>query len=172
MSIEIFRLIPNYPDYMVSSYGRVFSFNRLIIMNPANDKDGYSVLDLYKDAVAKQYKVHRLVALAFIPNPYNKPKVDHINTKPSDNRLINLRWVTNSENGRNSKISKNNKQNVKGVCLTKRGVKRYRAYITIEKVTTTIGYFKTLEEAKEARMKKANEIYGEYTNACERIQTI
>ena len=55
-------------------------------------------MDLYKDTICKVYLVHRLVALAFIPNPDNKPEVDHINKNRIDNRIENLRWVTSKEN--------------------------------------------------------------------------
>lgn len=51
----------------------------------------------------KDYKVHRLVAECYIPNPENKPFIDHINRCPSQNAVSNLRWATNSENMRNSK---------------------------------------------------------------------
>lgn len=48
--------------------------------------------------------VHRIVALAFIPNPDNKPTVDHINRNPSDNRISNLRWATRIEQALNREI--------------------------------------------------------------------
>lgn len=49
----------------------------------------------------KAYRVHRLVAETFIPNPDNLPQVDHINRNRYDNRIENLRWVTAKENMRN-----------------------------------------------------------------------
>ena len=67
------------------------------------DKDfyGHRRVTLYKNKTKRRAFVHRLVAEAFIPNPENKPEIDHINTDPSDNRVENLRWVTRLENQRN-----------------------------------------------------------------------
>lgn len=60
--------------------------------------DGYYVITIYD----KQYKMHRIIAEAFIPNPDNKPTVDHINRVRTDNRVHNLRWATYREQSDNS----------------------------------------------------------------------
>ncbi len=65
----------------------------------------------------KIYKVHRLVAETYLPNPENKLEIDHINRNPSDNRVENLRWVTRTENNRNTRS--NDK------CKSKYGVHQY-----------------------------------------------
>ena len=61
--------------------------------------NGYKVVRIFK----KNYRVHRLVAETFIPNPENKPFIDHINRIRTDNRVENLRWVTSQENNNNTK---------------------------------------------------------------------
>jgi len=62
---------------------------------------------------------------------------------------------------------KNNSSGVKGVNFEKI-VKKWRANIMIDGTQITLGFFKTLEEAKLARINKANELFGEYINACEK----
>lgn len=61
---------------------------------------GYVRVCLARDGEAKTFFVHRLVSIAFIDNPDGKPQVNHINSIRSDNRVINLEWVTSSENVR------------------------------------------------------------------------
>lgn len=88
-----------FPDqYEVSDDGAVRSKRAGKILKPANDKYGYLYYVLCVNGERKTVKAHRLVATAFVPNPDNKPAVDHINGIKTDNRACNLRWVTNKEN--------------------------------------------------------------------------
>lgn len=61
------------------------------------DKDGYKRVTLCKDGICKTFGVHRLVAQTYIPNPNNKPTVNHINADKGDNRVENLEWASHSE---------------------------------------------------------------------------
>lgn len=112
--MEIWKAVPGYEGhYEVSSMGRVRSVDR-ITPHPRNksmclprrgrilrwefDKYGYPVVTLSRESKTKTFKIHRIVALAFIPNPDNLPQVDHKNNLKYDNRPENLRWCTTQQN--------------------------------------------------------------------------
>ena len=117
MEEEIWKPIKDYEGlYEVSNLGRVKSLNyrgtgKERILKNTERSNGYLAIGLIKNGKTKMFRVHRLVAEAFIPNPENKPCVDHINTIKNDNRVENLRWVTCEENNNNpltrKKMSKN-----------------------------------------------------------------
>jgi len=103
--------IIGYPDYLIYKDGRVWSKKSNIFLKQQDDKDGYKGVGLSNKRLKirnKTHKVHRLVALHYIPNPENKPTVDHMNRIVYDNRIENLRWATNSENQKNKGMMKNN----------------------------------------------------------------
>jgi hypothetical protein len=106
---RIWKKIPGYSLYEISNYGEIKTFNwknlgREQIMRPAMDGSGYLRTMLKRDCDGKIHtvKVHRLVALAFIDNPENKPHVNHLNGIRNDNRALNLEWCTRSENAKHS----------------------------------------------------------------------
>lgn len=89
--------------YEVSNTGLVYSLYSNKVLKACPDTDGYLGLNLYSRTsdnklVRRPCKVHRLVATAFIPNPENKPQIDHINGIKTDNRVENLRWASCREN--------------------------------------------------------------------------
>ena len=86
--------------YTISKDGRLM-FIPQKIKKPSITRKGYYYVRLSQNGKGKCFKIHLLVANAFIPNVENKPFVDHINTIKTDNRACNLRWVTSKENTRN-----------------------------------------------------------------------
>lgn len=101
--------------------------------------------------------LHRIIA--------ETPKgfvTDHINGNMLDNRKSNLRICTQSQNRANSARSKSNTSGFKGVCFDKR-LKKFRAYIRKDGKMHNLGLFLSAKEAHSAYVKKARELFGEYS---------
>lgn len=94
---EVWKIIEPYSNYLISNLGRVFSKKTNKILKPKMD-DGYLRVFLSNEGKVKSHFIHKLIAQAFIPNPENKPIINHINSDRSDNRIENLEWCTVSEN--------------------------------------------------------------------------
>lgn len=95
--MEIWKDIKEYEGlYLVSNYGKVKSKRKQ--RKPRLDKYGYPTVSLSKNGIKKHYKIHRLVAIAFLPNEYNKPTVNHKDGNKENNHVSNLEWNTVKEN--------------------------------------------------------------------------
>jgi hypothetical protein len=114
MEQEIWKDIKGYEGYFkISNLGRVMAIERYVkqghglryckerIVPHHLNPFGYPCVTLCKEKKSKQHSVHRLIMEAFVPNPENKPHIDHINTDKTDFRISNLRWVTPKENSNN-----------------------------------------------------------------------
>lgn len=128
MTDEIWKDIEGYEGlYQVSNKGRVKRLASYIsngkgeyfkeehVLSLGKNKQGYCQVGLSKNNKIKSFRVHRLVAKAFIHNPQNKKEVNHINELKDDNRVENLEWCTSSENSRhgtrNERITKTKRKN-------------------------------------------------------------
>lgn len=114
MEMEVWKDIPskNHYKYQVSNLGRVKSLPKSIkysdgrtyhykskVLTPKPTGSGYLKVNIFH-AVGKSvtWDVHRLVAIAFLPNPENKREVNHIDGDKTNNKLLNLEWNTSQEN--------------------------------------------------------------------------
>lgn len=161
--MEQWKSIIQFPEYEISNLGNCRNISTVIRSN--NQKPyknlkshmtstGYKKYDLYKydeDGVKtrKTLSLHKLIAIHFIPNPENKPEVDHINNDKLDNSISNLRWVTSSENKRNTRSSKNSSSEYVGVDYDKsRNKWRYQINVNGKR------YMKRFDTEREAAIKR------------------
>ena len=151
---EIWNPVVGYEGlYEVSSYGRVRSLDRIdsnnhplkgVILKPYISNSGYLLVGLYKQQKRDRKLLHRLVAEAFLPNPDNKPEIDHINTIKTDNTVFlnedgsinyektNLRWVTKKENINNPLTKTKMRINARKPSKGKYGKKHHRSKSIIQ----------------------------------------
>ncbi len=154
--------------YFISTHGNVENARTGKLLTPRLSKTGYHTINLYINGKAKDFKVHKLVANAFIDNPHNKQFVDHIDGDKLNNRIDNLRYVTKSQNAMNLSMHVDNTSGAKGVTYHKKS-KKWMARIMINGKQINIGLYKTIEEATQARKQYANQLFGEFTHQSEKL---
>ena len=148
--MEIWKSIPGWENYEISTCGKVRSLNynhtgKIKELSPGNIR-GYLVILFSSNGKKKQFYIHQLMAITFLnhtPDYYNKI-IDHKNNIRTDNRLDNLQIITHRENS-----TKDRKRNLPtGVSLLKNG--KYRSQIWKNNKKVSLGNFLTPEEASEA----------------------
>lgn len=95
---EAWKIINGFENYEVSTFGNIRNIKTQKILALNKEEGRYSFVGLWNNKKRTNCRVHRLVAIAFIPNPDNKPQVNHKNLNKHDNRVENLEWVTPKEN--------------------------------------------------------------------------
>jgi len=111
---ERWKPIPGFNAYEASTHGRIRSVDRMVydkgfgglrrcrgtVLKPTTNKNGYAYVELTVESKGITCTVHRLVALAWLPNPANLPEVDHVHGNKPNNAIDNLEWVSTLENRR------------------------------------------------------------------------
>jgi len=169
MDTEQWRIVTEFPNYSVSNFGFIRNNKTGRILKFSMRKKYCTVTLMTRiddESTGEKVSVHRIVAKAFIPNPEpdTKPQVDHIDRNPANNRVDNLRWANNYENGRNKSIMKNNTSGITGVYLHK-PTGRWMAYIRSNGKMEYLGLYDTKEESEFIRAGAAGDYFGEFAVA-------
>jgi len=163
---EEYKAIVDFENYEVSNLGNVKNKKTGKILKLINDGKDYHRVGLYKDNKKYNKRIHQLIAQAFIPNPDNEQLIDHIDNSTLNNSINNLRWVSTKENAQNAKLSTKNTSGSKEVTYDKLRNK-WRAQIMIDGICINLGRYDNIEDAKAARVARANTAFGVYINSCE-----
>ena len=161
LKYEMWLPIKNFPNYQVSTFGKIKNIKTNRQMEPMYNNDGYGTVRLYENNNYKFIKIHRLVAEAFINNPGNKMYVDHIDNDRTNNFIVNLRFATKEENSRNRKIGRDNASGVKGICFDKKSQK-WCCRIIVNSKSTFLGLYTDLETATKIITESRNIFRGEF----------
>ena len=136
--------IKDFPNYTIDEYGTVTNKHSRIMKQLLNSNTYFRV-NLRKNGESYAKSVHRLLGEAFIPNPDNKPCIDHIDRNKQNNSLDNLRWVTHQENMQNLSIRWDNTSGEMNIVFNKRdNCYQFEKSINHKKYSKS---FDTLEEA-------------------------
>ena len=93
--MELFKIIDEFPEYQISNLGNIKNKQgKLLVIGKRKSNSGYIQVRLYHNSKYYYRYIHRLVALAFLPNPNNYRTVNHINGNKLDNRMCNLEWAS------------------------------------------------------------------------------
>lgn len=109
--------------YAITSCGKVWSYKSKKFLTPRPTKTGYLQVMLYKDGKGLNHYIHRLVAIAYVPNPNDLPQVNHKDENKENNYVNNLEWITHKENNnygtRNERAGKGHRKPIYCVELDK-----------------------------------------------------
>ena len=159
-NLEQWMQVSGFPNYMISSCGRVMNITTFRILRPGiNDTTGYLYVVLSSNGESSNKSIHRLVAESFILNLNDLPFVDHKDIYSVNNHISNLRWCNQRENNQNRSKNKNTSSIYKGVCFNK-ALNKWTAQIQYNGQKIHLGCYVDESEAARAYDRKASELFG------------
>ena len=155
---EIWKDIEGFEGiYEVSSHGRVRNKKNGRILGGGFNKNGYRIIGIK----GKKYLIHRLVALAFIPNPYKLPEVNHIDERKDNNYVNNLEWCSRSYNV----VYSSHKRSCKIKQLDKNG-KLLKVWNSVSQIVKELGYdISAIVKVLKGKRRSAYSFKWEYADA-------
>lgn len=175
--MEIWKDIKGYEGlYQVSNFGNIRSFmmydgkkyrerNEPYILRKTMTTTGYWKVELFKNKIRKSKRIHRLIAEAFIPNPYNKKEVNHKDLNKLNNDIENLEWVTHQENmkhaGENFALNNLNEE------LSKSIIEKYKSGLHCSQIASELNVITETTvrnhlRKKGVKMRSVSEIRDKY----------
>ena len=163
--METFRTNPQYPGCEFGDQGTIRMIENLRARPAHHSSQGRYLVVRCRDAAGelKRNYVHRFICETYHPNPNNRKCIDHINGDNTDNRASNLRWCTAAQNSWNSKVSVRNTSGFKGVSWNA-ARRMWHAHITVNRLFTSIGYYREKRDAVVDRNAVARVLMGEFAN--------
>lgn len=143
------KQIPNSERFLATETGDIFDSVRNIFLKKRLTQNGYYMVRAGKHNAL----VHRMVSMAFIPNPLNNGQVNHINGIKTDNSISNLEWCNNRYNVSDHYARSKTTSRYTGVSFHKRS-KKWQAQIRVDGKNIALGYFVTEELARDAYNNK------------------
>ena len=157
-----FVRIDGFPNYVIHPVGTVLKIykHKTREMKSWKDRKGYMRIALINNGKRKFFLVHRLLALHFIPNPENKPCIDHIDAVKDNNNLHNLEWVTVAENNRRRYLNNPRIQAeiTKGNIYKRKNSWRWQYQMKGKQKSKTMKNREDLEKYRDEILKKYNVI--------------
>ena len=160
--------IPDFPDYLIETDGRIFSKKRNRWLKYQISPKGYCYLELSNSKGRKRMSVHRLVATAYIPNPDNFPQVNHKDENKQNNNVSNLEWCTAKYNMNYGTVQERIRKNtdftkpIYKINAIKNGKRVSKSILMLDKKGNCINRFVSAKEAS----RRTNTHYANIIACC------